>query len=149
MSLRIAIASDHAGFDLKAKLAATLNEHGIHAITDHGPMEAVRCDYPDYASVVARAVQTGDADYGILVCGSGIGVSMVANKHNGVRAALVHNAVTARLSREHNDANVLCLGSRIIGDVLAQEAVDAFLSTDFQGGRHAGRLEKMAAVEGN
>jgi ribose 5-phosphate isomerase B len=149
MSLRIAIASDHAGFDLKAKIVSTLTNGDEYTIIDLGPAEAIRCDYPDYAAAVSKAVQSGEADRGILVCGSGIGVSMVANKHNGIRAALAHNAVTARLSREHNDANVLCLGSRIIGDVLAQEAVDLFLSTDFQGGRHADRLQKMAAVEGD
>ena len=147
MSLRIAIASDHAGFDLKAKLAASLTARTDLTIIDHGPEAANRCDYPDYASAVARSVQSGEADRGILVCGSGIGVSMVANKHQGIRAALVHNAVTARLSRQHNDANVICLGSRIIGDVLAQEAVEAFICTEFEGGRHAQRLAKMAAVE--
>ena len=147
MSVRIAIASDHAGFDLKSTLATTLTARPDLVVIDHGPVEAVRCDYPDYASAVAHSVQKGEADFGILVCGSGIGVSMVANKHQGIRAALVHNAVTARLSRQHNDANIICLGSRIIGDVLAQEAVDAFLVADFEGGRHAQRLAKMAAVE--
>ena len=148
MTMRIAIGSDHAGFDLKMVIANHLRE-AQHAVADLGPPRAERCDYPDFAAAVARSVARGEVEVGIVVCGSGIGVSMAANKVDGIRAALAHNATAARLSREHNDANVLCLGSRMVGEVVALDAVDAFLGGTFQGGRHQDRIEKMMALEEN
>jgi ribose 5-phosphate isomerase B len=147
MTLRIGIASDHAGFDLKEALATHLLGRDDVTVLNLGPESATRCDYPDYAAAVARAIKSGDCDRGVLVCGSGIGISIAANRFPGIRAALAHNATTARLSREHNNANVLCLGSRLIGDVIATEAVDAFISGQFAGGRHADRLAKIDALE--
>ena len=147
MTLRIAIASDHAGFELKEFLAAHLTGRDDVTLVNLGPSSADRCDYPDYAADLARTVRSGDCERGVLVCGSGIGVSIAANRFPGIRAALAHNATTARLSREHNNANVLCLGSRLIGDVIAKEAVDAFISGVFEGGRHADRLAKIEALE--
>ena len=147
--MKIIIGSDHAGFELKESLAVSLRERDDLELTDLGPTSAQRCDYPDYAAAVARAVKSGSADRGILVCGSGIGVSIMANRFEGIRAAVAHNATVARLSREHNDANVLCLGSRLIGDVIALESVDAFISGAFQGGRHQDRLDKIDNMETN
>lgn len=142
MSLTIAVASDHAGFELKAAVAAHLRALG-HEVIDLGPDAAERVDYPDYAHAVARAVTGGEARFGVLCCGSGIGMSMAANRHPGVRAVLAHDATSARLSREHNDAQVLCLGERTTGAVVALDAVDAFLAGEFQGGRHVGRVAKI------
>jgi ribose 5-phosphate isomerase B len=149
MSEKIAIASDHAGYALKARIVGHLRARGDVEVLDLGPMAPERCDYPDYGAAVGRAIRDGAAPRGILVCGSGIGISIAANKVNGVRAALAHNAITARLARAHNDANVLCLGSRIIGETIAMEAVDAFLATAFEGGRHAERVEKIHRLEGD
>ncbi|MEE2788778.1 MAG: ribose 5-phosphate isomerase B [Myxococcota bacterium] len=146
---RIALASDHAGYDLKSVIAEALAARPGVAVLDLGPMDATRCDYPDYAKAVAKTVQSRDVDFGILVCGSGIGVSIAANRFSGVRAALASNATTARLSREHNDANVLCLGSRLVGEVIALEAVDAFLNGQFAGGRHLSRIKKIDIEEAN
>ena len=149
MKLRIAIGSDHAGFELKQNIADSLRQRDDLEVTDLGPDSAARCDYPDYAAAVAREIKSGTADRGILVCGSGIGVSIMANRFEGIRAAVAHNATVARLSREHNNANVLCLGSRLVGDVIALESVDAFILGEFQGGRHQGRLDKIDAMEIN
>ena len=143
MTHRIVLASDHAGFELKTLILKTLQSRPTLHVLDLGPEDTARCDYPDYAQAVAKAVQSDEADFGILVCGSGIGVSIAANRFAGVRAALAHNATSARLSREHNNANVLCLGSRLIGEVIALEAVEAFLSGRFAGGRHHDRLRKI------
>jgi ribose 5-phosphate isomerase B len=147
MTVRIVVASDHAGFDLKQTILAYLTGRDDVSVLDLGPESATRCDYPDYAAQLSRLIQAGEADRGILVCGSGIGMSIMANRFKGVRAALVQSATMARLSREHNNANVLCLGSRLIGDVVAFDAVDAFLSTRFAGGRHADRLAKIDLLE--
>ena len=149
MKLRIAIGSDHAGFELKQNIADSLRRRDDLEVTDLGPDSAVRCDYPDYAAAVAREIKSGMADRGILVCGSGIGVSIMANRFEGIRAAVAHNATVARLSREHNNANILCLGSRLVGDVIALESVDAFVHGEFQGGRHQERLDKIDAMETN
>jgi len=149
MNLRIAIASDHAGFELKQAIVSYVGERADVVVSDLGPSSADRCDYPDYAAAVARAVQSGEADRGILVCGSGIGVSITANRFRGVRAALVQSSTMARLSREHNDANVICVGSRLIGTIVAFDTVDAFIETSFAGGRHADRLAKIDALELN
>jgi len=147
MKQRVVVASDHAGFDLKQTVFGYLKDRDDVSVVDLGPESATRCDYPDYAARLSRAIQAGEADRGILVCGSGIGVSIVANRFKGVRAALVQSGTMARLSREHNDANVICLGSRLVGDVVAFDAVDAFLDTSFQGGRHADRLAKIDLLE--
>lgn len=147
MSLRIAIGGDHAGFNLKKTLAAHLAAAG-HTVFDHGPAKPERCDYPDAAGVVARAVVNGEADFGVLVCGSGIGVAIAANKVAGARAANVHDDVTARLCRQHNDARIVCFGERLIGEVTAKSALDAFLAAEFEGGRHEGRVAKIHALEG-
>ena len=139
---RIAIASDHAGFDLKEALKAALASGG-YEVHDLGPESAVSVDYPDYAHLVGTAIEQGEADRGVLVCGSGIGMSIAANRHPGVRAALCHDVTTARLSRRHNDANVLALGARLIGPDLAKDCLEAFLETDYEGGRHDRRLAKL------
>lgn len=143
--MRIALASDHAGFDLKQRIAAHLA--GRHECLDLGPFGAGRVDYPDSAEKVGRAIGRREADLGILVCGSGIGISIAANKLPGVRAALCHDEYTARMSRAHNDANVLCLGARAIGEGVALAAVDAFLTAEFEGGRHADRVVKIHRLE--
>jgi ribose 5-phosphate isomerase B len=147
--LKIAIGSDHAGHDLKEAVRKLVEELG-HEVQDGGSRSAAESvDYPDYAAAVARAVASGAADRGILVCGTGIGMSMAANKVAGVRAALCHDHVTARLAREHNDANVLCLGGRTTGAEVALDAVRTFLATAFAGGRHARRVSKIAELEGS
>ena len=143
MTHRIVLASDHAGFELKTAIVRTLKARPTLHIQDLGPTSGTRCDYPDYAQAVAKSIQCNEADLGILVCGSGIGVSIAANRFAGIRAALAHNATVARLSREHNDANILGLGSRLIGEVVALDAVDAFLSGQFAGGRHQDRIQKI------
>ncbi len=147
MTMRIAVASDHAGFALKSLVVAWLGEiDGVDAV-DLGPADTTRTDYPDWAAKVAAALAGGAADRGVLICGTGIGISIAANKHPGVRAALVHDVTTARLCRAHNDANVLCLGERIVGQTVARDALEAFLSTPFEGGRHADRVAKIHAPE--
>jgi len=140
--MRIAIGCDHRGLNLKRVIAGLLSEEG-HSYEDFGCYDTAAVDYPDIGGRVAQAVAEGRFDHGILVCSTGIGMSMVANKVPGVRAALCHNAFSARRSREHNDANVLCLGEWIVGEGLAREIVSAYLGAQFQGGRHAQRLEKM------
>jgi len=143
--MRIAIASDHAAVDVRLALATHLHEAG-HEPIDLGCAAGERVDYPDYAAKVGRAVTAGDADLGVLLCGTGIGMSIAANKLAGVRAALVHDVTTARLAAEHNRANVLCVGARVLGPVTITECVDAWLSTPFVA-RHQRRLDKIAALE--
>jgi len=139
----IAIGSDHAGFDLKAKLADELRSSG-YEVLDLGTKDATTSvDYPDFGKAVAEAVASGKADGGVVVCGTGIGISIAANRTPGVRAALCHDETTARLCREHNDANVLALGARIIGEVVAKDCLTAFLNTEFGGDRHARRVKKL------
>jgi ribose 5-phosphate isomerase B len=146
--MRIAVASDHAGFDLKQVIAAHLRARlGEAHVLDLGPSDAGRVDYPEYAARLARAVVAGQAELGVVVCGSGIGVSIAANKVPGARAALCHDDYTARMARAHNDARILCLGSRVIGESVALSAVDAFLSAEFEGGRHADRVALIAALD--
>ena len=142
MSPRVAISCDHGGFDLKDQLVQYLKGKSV-ALQDMGVFSRESVDYPDMAHAVAEAVSTRQADFGIIICGTGIGVSMAANKHKGVRAALCTNAYMARMSRAHNDANVLCLGGRVVGQSLAEDIVNAFLSVEFEGGRHARRIEKI------
>jgi ribose 5-phosphate isomerase B len=143
---KLAIGSDHAGFHMKEDLKSMLVEMG-YEVEDMGTHDTNSCDYPDFAEAVARAVAENRAAAGIIVCSTGIGVSMTANKVHGVRAALVHHAYEAEMTRRHNDANVLCLGANITGPAIAREAVKTFLKTDFEGGRHQRRIDKMMAVE--
>lgn len=138
----IAIASDHAGLTLKAELKQELQALGFEAL-DLGPDGPGSVDYPDYANKLAEAVKAGKARRGVLVCGTGIGISMAANRHRHLRAAVVHDATTARLTRLHNDANVLCLGARITGADVAKDCLRVFLTTDFEGGRHQNRVAKL------
>lgn len=138
----VAIGADHAGFPLKAALAEALREMG-HPVLDLGTDGTASVDYPDFAHTVCRAVAEGRARFGVLVCGTGIGMSIAANRHPEIRCALVHDATGARLSRAHNDANVLALGARMTGMEPALDALRAFLETPFDGGRHARRVAKL------
>jgi ribose 5-phosphate isomerase B len=138
----IIIASDHAGVDVKGQLVKLVGEIG-HEVRDLGPADTSSVDYPDFAHAVAKAVAAGEADRGILVCGTGIGMSLAANRHAGVRAALCHDAFTAEMARLHNDANVLCIGARSTGPGVAEQIVRIFLATPFEGGRHQRRVEKI------
>ena len=145
--MKIALGSDHAGFELKDALLAVLAQRGIEVL-DLGAHDATTSvDYPDFGEAVGRAVVEGRADLGIAVCGTGIGISIAANKVSGVRAALVHDVTSARLAREHNHANVLCLGARMIGIAVATDAVGAWLDTPPGEGRHVGRIAKLAALD--
>jgi ribose 5-phosphate isomerase B len=138
----IVIASDHAGVELKKEVVRLVRAAG-HEASDLGPDDTRSVDYPDYAHRVAAAVAVGEVERGILICGTGIGMSMTANRHAGVRAALCHDAFTAEMSRRHNDANVLCLGARVIGSGVAEQIVRVFLDTPFEGDRHQRRVEKI------
>ncbi|MDD5093439.1 MAG: ribose 5-phosphate isomerase B [Dehalococcoidia bacterium] len=140
--MRIAIGSDHAGFEMKEALKGVLAEMD-QSHEDFGCYDTASTDYPDIGFAVASAVAQGRFDRGILICGSGIGMSIVANKVSGIRAALCHDTFSARVAREHNDANVLCMGQRVIGEGLAREIVITYLNSEFLGGRHARRLEKV------
>jgi RpiB/LacA/LacB family sugar-phosphate isomerase len=146
MPEKIVVGSDHAGFDLKERVKEWLEERGFE-VEDVGPSSPEPADYPDYAHQVARAVQDGRVARGVVVCGTGIGVSMAANRHPGVRAAVVWNEETARLAREHNDANVLALGGRTTDPRLAERILEIWLSTPFAGGRHARRVAKIEMPE--
>jgi ribose 5-phosphate isomerase B len=138
----IAIAADHAGFDLKSALIEELGKSGFKVL-DLGTNSTDSVDYPDFADKMARAVTAGQAARGVLVCGTGIGISIAANRHKGIRAALCRDSTDARLAREHNDANVLVLGGRTTGVEAARDTLKSFLSTAFGGGRHQRRVEKM------
>jgi len=144
--LRIALGADHGGWELKEVIKPFLRGLG-HEVQDFGTHDETSVDYPEFGEAVASAVAEGGADRGILVCGTGIGMCMVANKHPGIRAALCHDLYTARLSREHNDANILVLGGRVVGKGLALEMVRVWLETEFLGGRHSRRLQKMREWE--
>jgi ribose 5-phosphate isomerase B len=143
---RFAAGSDHAGRSLKDALVAHLVANG-HEVADLGAHDDTSVDYPDYGAMVARHVVAHPPTLGLCVCGSGIGISIAANKIPGARAALVHDVTTARLSRQHNDANVVCFGERLIGVETAKQSLDAFLAAAFEGGRHVGRVEKLAALD--
>jgi ribose 5-phosphate isomerase B len=143
---RIAIGSDHAGYEAKERVKRELEAHGVEVI-DKGAHNLESVDYPDFGAAVGRAVASGEAERGVLVCGSGIGISMAANKVPGVRAALCWNEETARLAREHNDANILCFGARLIEPELAARILRVFIETDFAGGRHALRVEKLSQLD--
>ena len=140
--LAIAIASDHAGFDMKAMLTDWLRMQG-HAVEDLGPHDTASVDYPDFGYALARAVADGRATHGVAVCGSGIGISIAVNRHPAARCALVSDTLSARLAREHNDANVIALGARLIGPDTAKDALAAFLATPFAGDRHLARVAKL------
>jgi ribose 5-phosphate isomerase B len=145
--MRIALGSDHAGYDLKALLASTLQDWG-HEIVDLGTDSATdSVDYPDFGAAVGRCVVTGGADLGVCLCGTGIGIAIAANKVSGVRAATVHDVTSAHLAREHNHANVLCLGSRLTGPVVAVEALRAWLDATPATGRHLERIEKITELD--
>lgn len=143
--MRISIGGDHAGFGLKKAIDQHLNDRGT-LVRDRGTNSLESTDYPDYAHAVAHDVESGEADLGIVVCGSANGVNITANKHHGVRSAIAWNEEVARLSREHNDANVLALPSRFVDEALALRIVDAFLGARFEGGRHQRRVEKIEPV---
>jgi ribose 5-phosphate isomerase B len=140
--MNIAIGGDHAGFEYKQKLISFLNEAGFN-VTDFGPYNAESCDYPDFAHPVSASVATETNTFGILICGSGNGVCMTANKHKDIRAALCWNTELASLARQHNDANIICIPSRFVDYELAQEMVEVFLNTPFEGGRHQRRVDKV------
>lgn len=141
--MKIAIGADHAGFSLKEKLKKHLLEKG-HEVKDFGALSEQSVDYPDFAHPVANAVEKKEVEVGLLMCGSGNGISMAANKHAGIRAALCWNSEIAKLARQHNDANILSLPARFIEEAEAKKCVDVFLSTPFEGGRHAGRVNKIS-----
>lgn len=140
--MKFYIATDHAGIDLKDYTVELLKEKG-HEVIDLGPFSKTRVDYPDYAHKVAESVLADSFTQGILICGSGIGMSMAANRHVGIRAALCHDAYTATVARGHNDANILCFGERIVGKGVAESILDAWIAGTFDGGRHCGRIEKI------
>ena len=140
--MKFYIATDHAGIDLKDYTVELLKAKG-HEVVDMGPFSKDRVDYPDFAHKVAEVVLADPVAQGILICGSGIGMSMAANRHAGIRAALCHDAYTATVARGHNDANILCFGERIVGKGVAESIIDAWIAGSFDGGRHCGRVEKI------
>ncbi|MCI3921426.1 ribose 5-phosphate isomerase B [Paenibacillus sp. TRM 82003] len=145
--MKIAIGADHAGYRLKAELLDTIRSLG-HEVEDFGAHGPESVDYPDFASAVCNRVVGGDADRGILICGTGIGMSIAANKIPGIRCALVHDTFSAKATREHNDTNVVAIGERVVGPGLAQEIISIWLSTEFSGGeRHKNRIGKVQALE--
>jgi ribose 5-phosphate isomerase B len=145
--MRVAFGSDHAGFCLKESLKAELVARG-HEVSDVGTNSAdEEVDYPDFGAAVGRAVAAGEVELGVCTCGSGIGIAMAANKIPGIRAAVVHDVTTAALARRHNHANVVCIGSRVVGPVVAIDAMVAFLSANEEPGRHGGRIAKLAALD--
>jgi ribose 5-phosphate isomerase B len=141
--MRIAIASDHAAFELKATLAAYLRDAG-HEVSDLGPHDASSVDYPDYGYALARAVAEGEADRGIALCGTGLGISMAVNRNPACRCAVVSEQLSAYFARDHNDANVIAMGARMIGIEQAKACLDTFLATPFGGDRHARRVDKLS-----
>lgn len=144
--MKIAIACDHGGLQLKTTIAKELKEQG-YQVEDFGTYDEQSCDYPDYAGKAARAVALGQCDRGIVICGTGIGVSITANKVKGIRCALVHDSFSAKATREHNDTNMLAMGQRVIGEGLALDIVHTWLTTKYEGGRHDLRIKKMMAYE--
>lgn len=145
--MKIAIGCDHAAWEQKAVVANLLRSLG-HEVLDEGTHGAESVDYPDFALAVSKRVASGEAERGVLLCGSGIGISIAANKVDGIRAALVHEPWSAAMARAHNDANIVCFGARATGIELIKASVEAFLSTAFEGGKHQRRVEKITAMEG-
>lgn len=144
--MKVAIASDHGGVNLRAEIKNLMDEKGIK-YEDFGCEGPASVDYPDYALLVAQKVASGEFDKGILICGTGIGMSIAANKVNGIRCALVHDVFTAKATRQHNDSNILAMGERVIGPGLAREIAETWLTTEFEGGRHERRVFKIADIE--
>ena len=144
--MKIAVACDHGGLTLKKTLLNYLSEHG-HDVVDFGTNTEDSCDYPDYALPCAEAVANGECERGILICSTGIGISIAANKVRGIRCAHCHDTYSAKYTRLHNDANMLAFGQKIIGEGLMLEILDTFPNTDFEGGRHSRRVEKISAIE--
>lgn len=144
--MRIALGSDHGGMNLKKVIMEYLNSQGIEA-KDFGTDTFDSCDYPDFALPVAESVKNGEYDFGILICGTGIGISISANKVPGIRAALCHDVFSAHATREHNNANILAMGERVVGPGLALDIVKTFLNTEFEGGRHQKRVDKISEIE--
>lgn len=144
--MRIGIGNDHSGLQMKQEIAGFLQEKG-HEVIDYGTDKSERCDYPIYGEKVGRAVAAGDVDRGILICGTGLGISLAANKIRGIRAVVCSESCTARLSRQHNDANVLAFGARIVGIEMAKMIVETWLDTEFEGGRHKRRVDMIAEIE--
>jgi ribose 5-phosphate isomerase B len=140
--MNISIGGDHAGFQYKEKLKVFLQEKG-HEVADFGPADETSCDYPDFAHPVAESIASGKNQFGILICGSGNGVCLTANKHAGIRAALCWNDELAALARQHNDANILCIPARFVDYNIAESMTEVFLSTAFEGGRHQRRVDKI------
>ncbi len=145
--MKIAVACDHGGFRFKNVLIQEMKNPG-YEVVDFGTYNEDRCDYPDYAVKAARAVASGECEKGVVVCGTGIGVAITCNKVHGIRCALCHDVFSAKATRAHNDANMLAMGQRVIGEGLAVEILNAWLNTDFEGGRHVQRIEKMMKIEG-
>jgi ribose 5-phosphate isomerase B len=139
----VAVAADHAGFFLKQQIAEELEQSG-YKVLDLGTDSEESVDYPDFGFKMAEAIESGKAERGIIVCGTGIGIAMAANRNRAVRAAVCHDVTSARLAREHNNANVLAMGARLLGAEVAKDCVNVFLATDFGGGRHARRVEKLS-----
>ena len=144
----IALGSDHGGYQLKEEIKGHLTAIGME-FRDFGTLDGASCDYPDIAEAVAKAVASGEYDRGLLFCGTGIGISIAANKVKGIRAACCSDCFSAKYTRLHNDANILCLGGRVVAPGLATEMVDLFLETKFEGGRHEGRIDKIRKIEEN
>lgn len=144
--MKVAIGSDHGGFDLKETVAAAIRELG-HEVVDYGVQDRTSVDYPDYAAKVAAAVVSKECEQGVLICGTGIGMSIAANKIHGIRAALCNEIFSAQMAREHNDANVLCVGARVVGPSVAEGIVRAYFTSSFAGGRHANRVAKLIALD--
>ena len=143
---KVCIGCDHAAYELKLKVIAHLAEQGVEVFYV-GTNSTASCDYPDFADALCKKITSGEFERGILICGTGIGMSMAANKHKGIRAACCSDTFSARLTREHNDANVLCFGARVVGEGLAYDLVDLFISTDYEGGKHARRVAMVDALD--
>ena len=148
MNKKIVLGCDHGGFGLKGKIVEHLNSRG-YEVVDVGTYSTDSCNYPDYAHKVCEVIQSGECELGILICGTGIGMSMAANKHQGIRAAVCENVFSARMTRMHNDANVLCLGERVVGPGLACDLLDAFLNAEFEGARHTARVNMLKELDGS
>ena len=144
--MKLGIGNDHVGYEMKLQIKAYLEEKG-HEVVDYGAYSADRSDYPIYGELVAKAVASGECDAGVLICGTGVGISVSANKVHGIRAAVCSEPVTASLSKRHNNANIIAFGARIVGIEMAKAIVDAWLDADFEGGRHAHRVGLMMDIE--
>jgi len=144
--MKIAIGNDHAAVEMKNEIKAYLESKG-HEVINFGTDTSASCNYPEYGRAVGMAVASGEAQCGVLICGTGVGISLAANKVKGIRAAVCSEPVTARLTKQHNDANIICFGARIVGIELAKEIVDAYLDNEFEGGRHQTRVDMIMAIE--